>query len=171
MRPIIADPPPRSDLGATRRHVRPPDPIRRFPLEEKRNGNPEIPCRGFRFLAISRISILFMARRIITQLTDDLDGTDLPEGTRPTTFTLDGVSYSIDLSDANAEKLRGALAPYIDVATRVGAPAAARKRASAGPSATDRLQAIRGWAQSNGYTVGDRGRIKQEVVDAYDAAH
>jgi hypothetical protein len=113
-----------------------------------------------------------MARRIITQLTDDLDGTDLPEGTRPTTFGLEGVNYSIDLSDANAEKLRAALAPYLEVATRVGAPAAARRRtAASGPSATDRLQAIRGWAQSNGYTVGDRGRIKQEIVDAYDAAH
>jgi hypothetical protein len=116
-----------------------------------------------------------MARRIITQLTDDLDGSDLPEGTRPTTFSVDGVNYSIDLSEANAEKLHEALKPFVDAGTRVGAPSAARRRApgsgSSGPSASDRLQAIRGWAQSNGYTVGDRGRIKQDIVDAYDDAH
>jgi hypothetical protein len=113
-----------------------------------------------------------MARRIITQLTDDLDGSDLPEGTQATTFSLDGVSYSIDLSEKNAGKLRDALAPYVEAGTRVGAPSAARRRtASSGPSASDRLQAIRGWAQSNGYTVGDRGRIKQDIVEAYDAAH
>ena len=115
-----------------------------------------------------------MARRIITQFTDDLDGSELPEGSRSTSFSLDGVNYSIDLSEENADKLRAALQPFIDAGTRVGAPATARRRPaspSSGPSASDRLQAIRGWAQDNGYAVGDRGRIKQEILDAYDSAH
>lgn len=51
-----------------------------------------------------------MAQRIITVMTDDLDG-----GTADVTvkFALDGLQYEIDLSDANAAQLRDMLAPYI----------------------------------------------------------
>jgi hypothetical protein len=48
---------------------------------------------------------------------------------------------------------------------------ASRPRARAAGGDADRLAAIRSWAQGAGYTVGDRGRIKAEIVEAYDAAH
>ena len=55
-----------------------------------------------------------MARRIVHQLVDDLDGTLLEVGEGETVlFSLDGAAYEIDLTDANAAALRDALAPYI----------------------------------------------------------
>jgi len=113
-----------------------------------------------------------MAKKTITILTDDLDGEELPLGTRSTRFALDGVEYEIDLSADNARALAEALSPYISAGRRVGgARAASAPRTRAKSTDADRLQAIRSWAQGNGYTVGDRGRIKAEIVDAYDQAN
>ena len=112
-----------------------------------------------------------MAKKTITILTDDLDGEELPAGSRSTRFSLDGVEYEIDLSADNARELAQALSPYISAGRRVGGSRAAAPRGRATSTDADRLQAIRSWAQGNGYTVGDRGRIKAEIVDAYDASH
>jgi hypothetical protein len=116
-----------------------------------------------------------MAKKTITILTDDLDGEELPAGSRSTRFALDGVEYEIDLSAANARELADALAPFIAAGRRVGGGArtasGSRPRSRAKGADAERLAAIRSWAQGNGYAVGDRGRIKAEVVDAYDAAH
>ena len=56
-----------------------------------------------------------MAKTIITTITDDIDGaTDAT----PSRSGLDGVAYSIDLGPKNEKKLRDALAPFIDKASR-----------------------------------------------------
>ncbi|PZQ89857.1 MAG: hypothetical protein DI534_08805 [Leifsonia xyli] len=113
-----------------------------------------------------------MAKKTITILTDDLDGAELPAGSRATRFAWDGVEYEIDLSAENARELAAALAPYIAAGRRVGGAARASAARSRPKSAdADRLAAIRSWAQGAGYAVGDRGRIKAEIVDAYDSAH
>ena len=54
---------------------------------------------------------LSMAKTVIVKLTDDIDGGDADETVQ---FALDGRSYEIDLSTANASKLRDALKPYVD---------------------------------------------------------
>ena len=55
-----------------------------------------------------------MARKIVHQLVDDLDGTVLEPGEGETVlFSLDGAAYEIDLTDKNAVTLRTVLAPYI----------------------------------------------------------
>lgn len=51
-----------------------------------------------------------MAKTVIVKLTDDLDGGDADE---TVLFALDGKSYEIDLSAANAAKIRDALKPYM----------------------------------------------------------
>ncbi|TPW77303.1 histone-like nucleoid-structuring protein Lsr2 [Schumannella soli] len=123
-----------------------------------------------------------MARRTVIQFTDDLSGEDLPDGTRSTTFAFNGVQYSIDLSDENVAKLEAALQPFIDAGTRVGAPSGLRRSGAratgsggSGSSGSGRspedLAAIREWANANGYSVGDRGRVKGEILEAYDKAH
>lgn len=120
-----------------------------------------------------------IVKRITTELVDDLDGTIIGQGDGGTvSFGLDGKHYEIDLTSTNAAQLREALAPFIAKArsassARAAAPAArassgGRKRASAGSSAE--TQAIREWAQANGYPVGDRGRIAAEIREAYAAA-
>jgi Lsr2 len=115
-----------------------------------------------------------MARQVITTLIDDLDG---KPADRTVEFGLDGTNYTIDLSDANAGKLRKALDPFIAAGTRVGRGSAgrgaARPAASSGRAGGDRDQnrAIREWAVQNGHQVSERGRIPQNVIDAYRAAH
>jgi len=113
-----------------------------------------------------------MAKRTIHMLVDDLDGGEAEE---TVAFAVDGTQYEIDLSKKNAAKMRDALAPYVAASTKVGraaapAPRGAAPRAS-GSAAADRDQnrAIREWAQAKGIPVSDRGRIKQEIVDRYQA--
>ena len=114
-----------------------------------------------------------MAQRVQVVLEDDLDGGKADE---TVTFGLDGTTYEIDLSKKNATKLRDAFGPFLSAGTKVGRggvvvggrAASARGR---GGAAADREQnkAIREWAQNKGIKVSDRGRIKQEIVDRYNA--
>lgn len=113
-----------------------------------------------------------MARRVIHELLDDIDGTPADE---TVSFALDGVQYQIDLSKENAAKLREALAPYVAAGNRVGRSGgvvgrerAARGRGSA-RSDRDQNRAVREWATAKGLEVSDRGRIKQDIVDRYHA--
>jgi hypothetical protein len=109
-----------------------------------------------------------MAKQIITLLTDDLDGS---EADRSVEFGLDGVNYTIDLSDKNAGKLRKALDPFLAVATRTGRgriDVRPRRGATApGRVGREQNQAIREWARKQGMKVSDRGRIPAEVLEAY----
>ena len=113
-----------------------------------------------------------MAKQVITVLTDDLDGGDAD---RTVEFGLDGVNYTIDLSEKNAGKLRKVLDPYLEKATRIGRGTAAgrvtSRTAAAQPSRSsrDQNQAIREWAKKNGHEVSDRGRIPTGVVEAFHA--
>lgn len=118
-----------------------------------------------------------MARRIVHQLVDDLDGTVLEIGEGETVlFSLDGVAYEIDLTDDNAASLRKALAPYVDAGRSISSRASS---ASSGNSSARRRRrtgqqdysAVREWAKSNGYTVSERGRVPASVLEAYEAAH
>jgi hypothetical protein len=110
-----------------------------------------------------------MAKRVIHELIDDINGQPADESL---TFGLDGVQYEIDLTSKNATKLRDALAPFLAAGTKVGRGgiAVGRGRGRA-PARSDREvnQAIRDWAKSNNIDVSDRGRIKQEIVDRYNA--
>lgn len=112
-----------------------------------------------------------MAKQTVTLLTDDLDG---KKADRSIEFGLDGVNYTIDLSERNIGRLRKALDPYLAVATRARqSPAVTRRsappRSRAGTGRQDRAQnqAIREWAAANGYDVSERGRIPSAVVAAY----
>jgi len=113
-----------------------------------------------------------MAKKHITQLIDDLDGSVL-EGGATVHFSLEGRAYEIDLSDDNAKKLRDAFAPYISAGRSVGSVGAAPRRAARGRSAGSSrdLADVRAWAEQNGFTVNSRGRIPANVLEAYDAAH
>jgi hypothetical protein len=114
-----------------------------------------------------------MARQVLVQYVDDLDGTP-SNNVSTVTFGLDGAAYEIDLGDGNAAKLRDVLAPYVAVAQRVGGR---RKRGGvvAGPVGSGRskeqTQAIRDWAKKNGHDISDRGRIPAAVINAFEAAH
>jgi hypothetical protein len=108
-----------------------------------------------------------MAQQQTVTFIDDLDGREITDNDEPTVrFALDGKEYQIDLSDKNQEKLRKALAPFIDKAQRVGRNGKAGKRTQVSNAAH-----IRAWAKDNGMEVPDRGRIPADVKDAYNQAH
>lgn len=110
-----------------------------------------------------------MAQKVHIVLTDDLDETVAADET--ITFGLDGATYEIDLSAANAAALREALAPYVGKGRPVGGrakPAAATRRRRG--SASDATE-VRAWAKSKGMKVNDRGRVPADVRAAYEAAH
>jgi hypothetical protein len=110
-----------------------------------------------------------VAQRVHIVLEDDMDGTSADE---TVTFGIDGVTYEIDLSTANAAALRDTLAPYVATARRSSARSTSRRtgrsgRPTSGPSAAE----IREWARAQGKEVSDRGRVPADVRADYDAAH
>lgn len=115
-----------------------------------------------------------MAEVIVRQLIDDIDGSEIRDGGgERVDFSFRGTDYQIDLSAANIAKLEKALKPYIDAAAKVRSGGRARraKLNGSGKSSPEQLAAIRDWARKNGHDVADRGRIKAEIVEAFDAAH
>jgi hypothetical protein len=113
-----------------------------------------------------------MAQRVI--LVDDLDGS---EGAETLRYTVDSQEYEIDLSAENAEKFRKGLQTYIEKSRPVEAPSPTpsggrgrTRRSSASGRSREDLSSIRAWAEANGHDVAPRGRIKQEIIEAYDKA-
>lgn len=109
-----------------------------------------------------------MSQRVVVQLTDDLDGTEIATGKGDTvTFALDGKSYEIDLTNKNATALRKILAPYVSAGRRLVTSRGAKvKRTHVEPDA----RTVKEWARANGYEVADRGRVPKEIREAFEAA-
>jgi hypothetical protein len=113
-----------------------------------------------------------MAQHII--LTDDLDKS---EATQTITYTVDGQKYEIDLSEENVRRFHEALEPFVSNSRHVERQAAPVRRGRgdgrrrSGSSGRDDIPQIRAWAESQGMDVNARGRIKKEIIDAYDQAH
>src|SRR4051794_28646542 len=124
-----------------------------------------------------------MGRRTI--LVDDYDGKELPDGTKPVHLALGRTTYTLHLSEANHGKLLEVLHPFIDGAETLAlSQTVISNMKSSAPSSSgnrDKMKAVRSWAQSTGYkykntqgkkvTLGDRGRIPDEVVKAYEKAN
>jgi len=113
-----------------------------------------------------------MARieEVIVSLVDDFDGTEAAETVK---FALDGKTYEIDLSKANANELRRSLRPYVDRARGARRKRPARRGttrpASGGtrrPEGYDRTE-VRAWAKANRIKVSPRGRIANDVVEKW----
>jgi hypothetical protein len=109
-----------------------------------------------------------MAQKVQVVLVDDLDGGSADE---TLTFSLDGVSYEIDLSHDNAAHLRDVLAPYVGHGRRVGGPRRAASRAAARAKGGTNPAEVREWAKSQGIAVNERGRISAELQAKFQAAH
>jgi hypothetical protein len=119
-----------------------------------------------------------VAEIFIRQLIDDLDGKPIDAGLgHEVTFSYQGADYRIDLRPTNADKIEAVFVPYVKVAEKVPTEGKARAKTSTAikPSGSGRsaeqLKAIRDWAGKNGFEVSLRGRIKADVIDAFDAVH
>jgi hypothetical protein len=111
-----------------------------------------------------------MAQRVTVLLQDDLDGS---EADRTFAFSFDGVDYEIDLSNENLAKLQRAMSPWTTAARRVGRGVkdmskVRKSTLTAFPGVTKSdLHLIRAWAEENGYRVADRGRIANDIIQAW----
>jgi hypothetical protein len=109
-----------------------------------------------------------MAQKVQVILVDDIDGGPAEE---TLSFSFEGVSYEIDLSAANAAKLRNDFAPYVGTARRVGGRSSSGRARGRRASGDNRTAQIREWARANGHQVNERGRVAAGIVAAYEAAH
>ena len=110
-----------------------------------------------------------LARRVIEELIDDIDGS---EATETVSFSYRGTDYEVDLSERNSAKLDKALARYIAAARKV--KGTRRPGRSSGAKATSGgvdPKAVREWARGEGVEVSDRGRVPADVVRQYQEAH
>lgn len=111
-----------------------------------------------------------MAQKVLVQLIDDVDGTSSDDVTT-IQFGLDGVTYEIDLTESNADRLRDLLAEYVGAARRTGGRVKRGARpGGSGGAANNDAGAIREWAQANGIELAARGRIPSHVAESYRQA-
>lgn len=108
-----------------------------------------------------------MAKKTI--ITDDFDGSTPAETTY---FSVAGKDYAIDLNEEHRAELTDALAKvdelmkdYTDKARPMGKSSTGTARRSSKSSQDSK--AVRAWAQENGYEIGDRGRIPEDIQEAY----
>jgi len=108
-----------------------------------------------------------MSRKVQVLLEDDIDGTP---GAETVQFSVGGKSYEVDLSEANAKKLRESFAPWIAAGRRVTVPTPPEPRRRITRRSEDTAD-IRRWAAEQGIPVSSRGRISADLRARYDAAH
>jgi hypothetical protein len=112
-----------------------------------------------------------VAQRVV--LTDDLDGS---EATQTLGYTVDGQEYEIDLSEENIQRFHEALEPFVSKSRPVErrlipTPTRRTGQRRSGGRGRDDIPQIRAWAEAQGMEVNARGRIKKEIIEAYDEAH
>jgi|SRR5882757_5890117 len=112
-----------------------------------------------------------MAQQVVVQLIDDLDGSKSGD-ISTVEFGIDGVTYEIDLTEPNAEKLRGRVDEYVAKARRTGGRVkrGSRPKVDNGNGAVSEASLIREWALANGVELAARGRIPSQVVVDYREA-
>ena len=106
-----------------------------------------------------------MTKEVIIRLRDDLDK-KLGQSVSSREFTIDGIEYETELSDANYNKLLKAVEPYVAVARPK--KKVAKKKAT--KPKTDAAK-IREWARETGRQYPARGSLPPELVEAYRVAH
>lgn len=119
-----------------------------------------------------------MVQTYRVHLVDDLSKEEIPEGEGESIrFSIDGQNRIIDLSTKNADKMRKAIQPFL-AASRpfessqgkaYGSSHRSKASVSSIGSAQERQQ-IREWAKGRGMRVSDRGRISEDIVEAWQAA-
>lgn len=100
-------------------------------------------------------------------------------------FSIDGQDIVVDLTGQNAEMLREMLRPFVEAGSPAPKKTSGRKKSAATPTAgaaapkktsspakgsNEENAAIREWAAKNGFELSERGRIPQQVKDAWAAA-
>lgn len=101
-------------------------------------------------------------RKESVTLIDDLDGSD--ESVRTVQFGWNGRDLEIDLSREHELEMLEAIRTYLSAARPAGRARPVR-RTSEG---RNKAAAVRQWAQDQGISVQDRGRIPASIIRQYE---
>jgi hypothetical protein len=113
-----------------------------------------------------------VASRTQVILISDLSGDEIAAGGETINFSYRGADYSIDLNAKEAKGFDKAMAMYIEHAQKLsGQRRIGNMRRHKPHGDREQLQAAREWLRANGHQVSDRGRIKAELMDLYNAQH
>jgi hypothetical protein len=121
----------------------------------------------YRRIPEMRATTVHMARKrtVIEEITCDLCGKVTDDATT-VTLGWGRDQWSLDLCDKDNADVSKVFDSWIEQGTKVtGRSGGARGRHAGG--GTGENDAMRTWARSNGFTVGTKGRISQEIRDAY----
>ncbi|MBV8464088.1 MAG: Lsr2 family protein [Acidimicrobiales bacterium] len=113
-----------------------------------------------------------MAQKVEVVLTCDLDERSTP-AVETVQFTYGGQAYEFELCADHLKEFTEVMQRYASAARPAGRQGAGRGRGGRGGrrATGSELAALRAWAQENGYTVNERGRIPLHVRQAYEAAN
>lgn len=116
-----------------------------------------------------------MAKKTIIVAVDDFDGTKLGSDATQVKYHVGGKEYECDLSaknkakfDADVKKCDEIMSKWVSVSRRIARNGKPYRKTDLDKQNTT---LVRKWANENGFSVSDRGRIPADVQDAYDAAH
>jgi len=109
-----------------------------------------------------------MAKKTIEKFYSDISGAEIDAKTPTVTFSFEGASYEIDLTQDEREVFVKSLSPYLEAGRK--APGIARRNRRSRPQSSN-AKDIRAWAIDQGIAVPARGRVPADIVEAYHAAH
>ncbi|WP_181009883.1 histone-like nucleoid-structuring protein Lsr2 [Ornithinimicrobium sufpigmenti] len=111
-----------------------------------------------------------MAQKMKTILISDLSGEELGEDGQTVKFGFLGADYEIDLSQTESDVFASTIQKYVDAGRRVGG----RRQSGAGSTTRrdpSQTKAIKAWATEQGIDYPQRGRLSQDLVEKWEAAH
>jgi hypothetical protein len=106
--------------------------------------------------------------RIVT-VVDDLDKSE--DDVQQVEFTYGGKRYEIDLGKKNRDAMDKAMKKYLDAATELGEAIVPKAATATTTARAKHLARVRDWAGKNKFEVSDRGRIPDDVREAYNTAN
>lgn len=108
----------------------------------------------------------------VTQVHDSFDGKELASDTKPINLTVGRKTWSLYLSPQNEAKFNAQIEKWTENEyPSVSGSYSPKPRVKRPPQNDPSLSAkIRTWAEEQGYEVSPRGRIANQIQDAYHAA-
>lgn len=105
-------------------------------------------------------------RTVIEEITCDLCGKVTNDATT-VTLGWGRDQWNLDLCDKDNGEVSRIFDSWIEKGTKVSGRSGGGSRARQTANGSGENEAIRTWARANGFTVGTKGRISQEIRDAY----
>lgn len=108
-----------------------------------------------------------MAIRMVETKYDDMDGSDLPEDTKPWRLRIQNKTYDLYLSEKNRKKAEEFIGNLTKGAVVVDGP----KKPGIPARSKEELAKVRAWLREQGHEVSETGVVRKAWLKEYDDAH